>query len=152
VTHRRSEIRAEVLKRLKDKTEAGNRVYDSKFTPIQNETLFPCLVIFITEELVSEASSASELYDRRASLDIAVLTLSDIGDTLCAQVETQMKQINHPDFSFSLKGTKLDVNPALTKTSYITTLNYSCFYRTEECAESLSDSLNTLSLELSHVQ
>jgi len=155
MSHRRDEIRKYIIDVLIDKTDAKERVYDSRFTPFQHDKYFPCISIITQKEIGQNESYNPCLIKRRAHLTIAVMTKQSEGgfentDKILFQIENIINNINHTNFTFEYESTESDVSVSVTPASVITTLNYICTYYTDETKNACGENLEILSLEVPH--
>ena len=152
MAHKRDEIRKIIVDALKNKTLAGENVFNWKLRPIEIEHL-PCISVIIPEETATEISGGGDLIHRRAEVYVIIYNAAlnnndNMSDEISRQVEFIMNNLNQKDFSFKYQKMEINQDKISMKSLISCALQYQCNYFTEEKEPIETNDLEELSIEV----
>ena len=155
--HRRREIRALVCSLLKNKTCAGNNVFNWRLFPVQDECLYPNINVMTFEEHIHSFSSNHLLQERNVKVSIII---SDLIDDLkrqnkCDEVSEEIENILISSYSeeFLLNLDKIEffLEAETRKTIAICQMTFDCKYYSEVKLNQSLDDFKSISVGVSDV-
>lgn len=153
--NRCTKIREIVYNCLNYETIFKDKVFNGKYSSVQNSKYFPSISILTPSEKNEVVTKNPKLFERTTNLFIILFSrLHDNGeeerDNLMQFIEGKLNNINHDDFEFEYNSFESDINFEGSHPSIITTIRYNCIYNTNEIEEKEYKDLKNIHIEVAN--
>ena len=153
--HNRREIRALICSLLKNKTHAGNNVYNWRLFTLLDDCHYPNINVLTHEENINSISTNNIMMERILKISVVISDLIDSKnqnkcDDISEDVENILLSYNSQEYLFNLEKVEYFIDSETRKTIANCHMIFECKYYTEVKKSNLLDEFNSLSLEVSN--